>query len=69
MTTLDTALPRFRVIHPLDDIAEAKHTPDGLGRIVMTRPVKWSLFALRSYLFVMVLLVFYRFAELGGIVG
>ncbi|HKV41898.1 MAG TPA: hypothetical protein VJX67_22025 [Blastocatellia bacterium] len=52
---------RFVVIHPLDDLPEEKCAIESLGHIRMTAGVKWSLFALRAYLVLMVVLVFYRF--------
>lgn len=52
---------QYLVIHPLDDTPEAKLvvTPE-MGRIKLTRSVKASLFALRAYLIIMLVLVAYR---------
>ena len=52
---------QYLVIHPLDDAPEAKLvvTPE-MGRIKLTRSVKASLFALRAYLIIMLVLVAYR---------
>ena len=57
-TTLDTAL--FRVIHPLDDVQEEKLYKPELGRMRMTRGVRFSLFLLQGYLASMLLLVVCR---------
>jgi hypothetical protein len=62
------AEPVFYIVHPLDDVAEEKRDPAGLGRIQMTRTVRWSLIALRSYLVLMMLLVGYQFLNLAGVV-
>lgn len=59
----------FYVVHPLDDIPEAKCKADDLGPMPMTRSVKWSLMALRGYLIGMGLLVAYHVMELGGVFG
>lgn len=51
----------FLVVHPLDDIREEKRSvaPE-MGGMKLTRSVKASLFALRAYLVVMLVLVVYR---------
>ncbi|MBV9849054.1 MAG: hypothetical protein JO250_05120 [Armatimonadetes bacterium] len=59
----------FEVIHPLDDVAEEKCSPEGLGRMHMSRSVRWSLYALRGYLLTMGLLVAYRLLTLAGVLG
>lgn len=60
----------YIVIHPLDDAPEAKRDPAAAGQMHMTRGVKWSLFALRAYLMLIILLVAYRvFAMAIGIHG
>lgn len=51
---------RFLVIHPLDDVPETKLDASGLGPMRMTRSVRYSLFALRAYLILMVLLLLYH---------
>jgi len=38
----------FRVIHPLDDVAEQKCSTEGLGKIRITRAVRVSLGVLRG---------------------
>lgn len=58
----------FRVIHPLNDVAEEKCTSEGLGPIAMTSSVRISLFVLRGYLVLMTLMLIYRTLELAGIV-
>lgn len=57
----------FRVVHPLDDLPEAKCSSEGLGPIAMTRSVRWSLIALRGYLAAMGVLLAYRVLELAGL--
>lgn len=57
----------FRVIHPLDDVAEQKCSSEGLGRIQMTRPVRVSLKVLRGYLIAMSLMLVYHVLDLAGI--
>ncbi len=59
----------FRVIHPLDDIAEQKCTSEGLGRIRMTPAVSTSLRILRGYLVVMTLMLIYHVLDLAGVVA
>jgi len=50
----------FVVIHPLDDVPEAKVDTEALGPMPMTRTVRLSLMSLRAYLILMVLLVVYH---------
>jgi hypothetical protein len=57
----------FRVVHPLDDIAEQKCSGSGLGRIRMTRAVRISLGVLRAYLIVMTLMLGYHVLDLAGV--
>jgi hypothetical protein len=58
----------FRVVHPLDDIAEQKcSSSSGLGRIRMTRVVRISLGVLRAYLIVMTLMLGYHVLDLAGV--
>ena len=59
----------FRVVHPLDDLPEAKCSSEGLGPIEMTRSVRWSLIALRAYLVVMGVLLAYHVLELAGLLS
>ena len=54
----------FEVIHPLDDVAEVKHSPEGLGPMHMSGSVKYSLYALRGYLILMGCMVVYRVIQL-----
>ena len=54
----------YEVIHPLDDIPEAKRSVDALGPMLLTPGVKIALFILRAYLVVMGLLVLYRVVTL-----
>lgn len=58
----------FRVLHPLDDVAEQKCTSEGLGPIAMTRSVRVSLVMLRGYLVLMFLLLLYHVLDMAGFV-
>jgi hypothetical protein len=69
MTNLDAALTGFRVVHPLDDLPEEKRSPEGRGALALTPAVRFSLMALRSYLLLMVMLVFYRVLVLSGMLA
>lgn len=55
------------VIHPLDDIHEAKCTSEGLGLMELTPSVRYSLMALRVYLIAMTLIILYRTLTLAHI--
>jgi hypothetical protein len=54
----------FYAIHPLDDLPEEKVKSDHLPPLKMTRTVRWSLFTLRAYLIIMMLLLFYHVIDL-----
>ena len=54
----------FRVIHPLDDVAEQKCSTQGLGKI---RAVRVSLGFLRAYLILMTLMLGYHVLDLSGL--
>ena len=57
--------PELRVIHPLDDLPEAKrYLPGGTGHMQMSRTVKWSLGALRAYLVLITVLVIIRVLQI-----
>lgn len=58
----------FLVLHPLDDVAEAKRSSEGLGPIAMTRSVRISLYILRAYLLLMMFMLGYHVLELAGAV-
>jgi hypothetical protein len=60
---------RYVVVHPLDDLPEAKVDTEALGPMPMTPSVKWSLISLRAYLLCMIALVFYRVLGLAGLFG
>jgi hypothetical protein len=60
MTSTRADRPLLVVLHPLDDAPEVKLDPARAGRMHLTRSVKWSLFALRAYLTLIMLLVAYR---------
>ena len=68
MTTMDVSPTTngFRVIHPLDDVAEQKCSSDGLGQIAMTPSVRLSLKILRGYLILMSLMLIYHVLDLAG---
>jgi hypothetical protein len=70
-TTLITDVPEdhFVVVHPLDDIPEQKIDTSALGPMPMTMSVRLSLLALRGYLVLMMLLVFYHVMDLAGAFG
>jgi hypothetical protein len=57
----------FRVIHPLDDVAEQKCSTEGLGKIRITRAVRVSLGILRAYLILMTLMLGYHVLDLSGL--
>jgi hypothetical protein len=59
----------FRVIHPLDDVAEQKCSTEGLGKIRMTWAVRVSLGALRAYLILMTLMLGYHVLDLSGLLN
>ncbi len=59
----------YELVHPLYDVPEVKHSAEGLGPMVMALGVKFSLFALRAYLIVMILLVFYSVLHQAGVFG
>jgi hypothetical protein len=44
------------IIHPLDDLPEEKLFQVGLGRMRMTRTVRFALIALQAYLALMLIL-------------
>ncbi len=59
----------FLVLHPLDDVAEAKRSSDGLGPIAMTPGVRISLYVLRAYLLLMMGMLTYHVLSLSGVLG
>ena len=56
----------FRVVHPLDDVAEQKCSTEGLGKIAMTRAVRICLGLLRAYLIAITLMLGYHVLDLAG---
>ena len=56
----------FLVVHPLDDIPEQKMGAGELPPIAMTRAVRISLFSLRAYLVITMLLLLYHVLDLDG---
>ncbi|MGC9198166.1 MAG: hypothetical protein ACP5E5_04415 [Acidobacteriaceae bacterium] len=69
MATLNVTpnMNEFRVIHPLDDVAEQKCSTEGLGKIKITRMVRISLGVLRAYLILMTLMLGYHVVDLSGL--
>ena len=60
---------RFVVIHPLDDEPEQKVDIESLGPMPMTTSVRLSLYSLRGYLVLMMVLVLYHVLHLAGLFG
>lgn len=60
---------RFVVIHPLDDEPEQKVDIESLGPMPMTTSVRVSLYSLRGYLVLMMMLVLYHVLHLAGLFG
>ena len=56
----------FLVVHPLDDYPEEKLKSDHLAPLAMTPAVRSSLFALRAYLILMIVLCFYHVVDLAA---
>jgi hypothetical protein len=54
----------YLVVHPLDDYPEEKLKSDHLVPLEMTAAVRLSLFALRAYLILMIVLCFYHVIDL-----
>lgn len=69
MTEARMAKKNLQVVHPLDDIAEVKLSPEGLGQMPMSPSVRVSLYALRGYLILIGVMVAYRVLTLAGIFG
>jgi hypothetical protein len=65
----DAGAGHYVVVHPLDDQPEEKVDTEGLGPMPMTRSVKLSLFSLRAYLVLMVVLVAYHVLGLSGLLA
>jgi hypothetical protein len=65
----DRIADHFVVVHPLDDVPEAKVDTENLGPMRMTLAVRLSLLSLRAYLALMMLLVFYHVLDLAGLFG
>ena len=65
----DVPAHHFVVVHPLDDVPEQKVDTSALGPMPMTTTVRMSLLALRAYLVLMILLVFYHVMDLAGAFG
>ena len=66
-TRLDTQTQIYQVVHPLDDVSEEKCSPEKLGAMHMTPTVKLSLLALRGYLILIVMLVFFSVLHQAGL--
>ncbi len=66
-TRLDTQTQIYEVVHPLDDAPEEKFSPEKLGAMKMTPTVRLSLLALRGYLILIVMLVFFSVLHQAGL--
>ena len=74
MSTITTALKhgynedlnRYVIVHPLDDVPEAKVDTESLGRMPMTPAVRWSLISLRGYLILMTLMVLWTVVRMAA---
>lgn len=62
----DRQIEEFVVIHPLYDEPEQKKTGVELGRMPMSKPVKFSLLLLRGYLILMFCLLGFHVLDLAG---
>ncbi len=67
LTRLNAQEQFYQVVHPLDDVPEEKCSPEKLGPIHMTPTVKLSLLALRGYLILIVMLVFFSVLHQAGL--
>ncbi len=59
----------YYVVHPLYDEPEEKCDPEALGPMHLSLGERWSLYALRGYLILMLGLAAYRVADLAGMFG
>jgi hypothetical protein len=69
LTQLTAQTQVFQVVHPLDDMPEEKCSLEKLGAMHMTPTVKLSLLALRCYLILIVMLVFFSVLHQAGVFG
>ncbi len=69
LTRLTAQTQVFQVVHPLDDMPEEKCSPEKLGAMHMAPTVKLSLLALRCYLILIVMLVFFSVLHQAGVFG
>ena len=58
---------KLYVIHPMYDAPEKKMDVENIGKIKMTKTVKYSLMALRCYLIIMLGLAVYRTLVMAGL--
>jgi hypothetical protein len=65
----ESQIEMYELVHPLYDAPEVKRSAEGLGPMAMQLGVKLSLFALRAYLIIMILLVFYSVLHQAGVFG
>ena len=56
----------YLVVHPLDDVLEKKVDTEALGSMALTPTIRWSLYVLRGYLILMLILVLYHVFVLAG---
>ncbi len=57
----------YYVVHPLYDEPEEKCDPEALGPMHLSLGERWSLYALRGYLILMLGLAAYRVANMAGL--
>ena len=57
----------FSVVHPLFDKPEKKLNPNSVGKMKITKSVRYSLMVLRVYIIFMIVLAFYRTSVMAGI--
>jgi hypothetical protein len=57
----------YYVVHPLHDEREEKCDPEALGPMHLSLGERWSLYALRGYLILMLGLAAYRVANMAGL--
>jgi hypothetical protein len=62
----DKDAPIYIVVHPLHDEPEAKCDPSVLGPMALKGSTRVALMALRAYLVIMAMLVFYHVLGLTG---
>ena len=68
MNIIETKIDsNYSVVHPLFDEPEKKLDPNSVGKMEMTKSVRYSLIMLRAYMIFMIILAFYRTSVMAGI--